>query len=305
MVTATREEQTMFIDDIKFRYTYLNSMKNVVWEQPIARPVMDDMVVVIHPDIGDVLDKLMRERPTWRFKCKQDFYGTSAATRYASAFDIYDGDEALGRLWADRHWRDNAPRFYFNNFRLRQQRQRSTANYTAKPDVAVKRIVKAFHLKTPSERAVEAFSDVHSCLTKLTSNSGWSLRRAKGSIEQRLYEYAEKHWDEIKHHLTDDTTLDLPAMAQAHRDVNDIVAAYESQGGSVVRIEDNGAYMVSRRSGSGSTYCTNIISGEELSYDIRSSLGLLKLVENGESIPGVGVRVDNKLYFITDSKNSQ
>jgi hypothetical protein len=60
----------MFINDINNRYVYLNSMRNVVWEQPADRTPNLDLTVSIHPELVLVLDKLMKERPTWRFKSK-------------------------------------------------------------------------------------------------------------------------------------------------------------------------------------------------------------------------------------------
>lgn len=292
----------MFIDDIKNRYTYLNTMKNVVHEDSNEREVVEGRTIIIDPEIEPVLDKLMRERPTWRFKSTQRFFG-HVGVRSASTFEIYDGDEHLGRVWVERHWRGGESRFYFSNFRLEGQRQRSTPNYTTKPDVAVKRIVKAFHLKTPSERAADAFSDMRQFLNKLTNETGWPLRRVKNRIEKQLYDYAAKHWDEIKHHLTDDPTLDFPAMVQAERDATDMVVAYEGQGGSIVRIEANDTYMATRRSDSG--YVVETFTDATLPDHIRGSLGLLKLVEDNTAIPGVGARVNARLYFVMDKEGDE
>lgn len=289
----------MFIDDIKHRYTYLNSMKNIVHEDPVERSVVADRTVIIDPDIEPVLDKLMRERPTWRFKSTANFYG-HAGVRSVSNFEIYDGDEKLGHLWVERHWRDSSVRYYFNNFRLEKTRQRNSVSYTSKADTAAKRIIKAFHLKTPSERATEAFNDVRNSLSKIGSEANWPLRRAKNVIEKRLYAYAANHWDEIKADLTDDTTLDFPAVVQADRDAADMYSAFEGQGGSIVRIEANGTYMASRRSDAG--FAVETFTDSTLPDHVRGGLGLLKLVDDNTAIPGVGTRVNSKLYFVIDKK---
>lgn len=289
----------MFIDYIKHRYTYLNSMKNIVHEDPFERPEVTDRTIIVDPDMEPVLNKLMRERPTWRFKSTQNFYG-GTGVRAASNFEIYDGDERLGNLWAERHWRDSTTRYFFNNFRLEKTRQRNSVSYTSKPDVAAKRIIKSFHLKTPSERAQEAFNDVRTTLNKIVADADWPLRRAKNSMEKRLFAYAAKHWDKIKQHLTDDTNLDFPALVQANRDATDMVTAYEGQDGIIVRIEANGTYMASRRSDSG--FAIETFSDTTLPEHVRGSLGLLKLVDDKTAIPGVGTRVNAKLYFVMDKK---
>ncbi len=292
----------MFIDDIKNRYTYLNTMKNVVHEDSNEREVVEGRTIIIDPIMEPVLDKLMRERPTWRFKSTQHFYGHTGV-RSAYTFEIYDGDEHLGRVWFERHWQNDTPRFYFSNFRLEKQRQRNTPNYTTKPDVAVKRIVKSFHLKTPSERAADAFNEVRGCVQKLVSEVNWPLRRVKSRIETQLYDYAAKHWDEIKHHLTDDPTLDFPALVEANKDATDMLVAYDSQGGSIVRIEANDTYMAARRSDSG--YVVETFTDTTLPDHVRGSLGLLKLIEDNTAIPGVGTRVNARLYFVMDKEKDE
>ena len=54
----------MFIDDMKNRYTYLNTMKNIVWEESLDRPHRPALSIILHPDLEPVFDKLMRDRPT-------------------------------------------------------------------------------------------------------------------------------------------------------------------------------------------------------------------------------------------------
>lgn len=291
----------MFIDDIKNRYTYLNSMNNIVHEEPVDRDEVTDRTLIVDQDLEPVLDKLMRERPTWRFKSTQNFY-RGTGVRALTSFEIFDGDEKLGHLWTERHWRDSSVRYYFNNFRLEKTRQRSTVSYTSKADVAAKRIVKAFHLKTPSERATDAFNDVRTTLNKVVTEANWPLRRAKNVIEKRLYAYAAKHWDEIKADLTDDTTLDFPALVQADRDAADMYSAFEGSDGSIVRIEANGTYMASRR-GDTAGYVVEMFSDSTLPDNLRGALGLLKLVDDGTAVPGVGTRVNSKLYFVIDKKD--
>jgi hypothetical protein len=294
----------MFIDDIKFRYTYLNTMKNVVWEQSIERPVVEGMVVAIHPELEDVLDKLMRERPTWRFKSNQDFYGGSGGIRRANTFNIYDGDEALGRLWVEHHWRDGTPRFFFTNFRLEQQRQRHRANYTTKPDVAAKRIIKAFHLKTPSERAADANTAAKSAASKISSDASWPLRRAKGTLEKALYAYALQNWGAIKDQLGPDAAkVDLPAVSRAADDATEIQEAVSSHKGCNVQISPNGTYLVSRGEANG--YHVATLHDGELEPNMRGSLGLLKLMEDGAFIPGIGVRINANHYFVMDIETTQ
>jgi hypothetical protein len=286
----------MFIDDIKNRYTYLNSMKNIVHEESLERPEVAGRQIVMHTALPAVLDRLMKERPTWRYKCTKTLYGN---TPRVDDFVIYDGDEQLGKLWIDTHWRDEAIRYFFDNFRLKQERQRHMPTFSTKPDVAAKRIVKAFHLKTPKERAADAHKETHSVINGIASETSWPFRRAKGRIEDRLFEYAARNWGDIKQYLNADD-MDFPALAEANQEAIMLMGFYNSNDGVTVRIESNGAYLVSRRANDGFDAVT--YTDATLTDHLRGALGLLKLVEDKGYISGVGARVNTNLYFVMDKK---
>ena len=293
----------MFIDDMKNRYTYLNTMKNIVWEESLDRPHRPALSIILHPDLEPVFDKLMRDRPTWRFKSNERVHagGDVAVTRHAVSFDIYDGEEKLGKLWRDTHWRDQEVRYCFNNFRLQKERQRNSVSYTTKPDVAVKRIVKAFHMKTPSERAVDAQNAVREVVSNVAQEATWPVRKAKSLIEQEFFNYATTHWDEVKHMLGDKADkIDLPSLVQTHDDARHMQEAVSQGNGVNVQLEPNGTYATSRPVNTG--YETHSYTDATLPDHIRGALGLLKLIEDKDSIDNVGARVSATLYYVMDKK---
>ena len=293
----------MFIDSIKNRYTYLNTMKNIVWEEPLENLERPNLTVMMHQDLAPVFDKLMRDRPTWRFKSKEKMYAgaTTPITTKATRFTIYDGDEELGQLWRETHWRDDTVRYCFNNFRLHKERQRNSVSYTTKPEIAVKRIVKAFHMKTPSERAVDAQEAVRGIIGNIVQEAAWPVRKAKSLIEQEFYKYAITHWDEVKHMLGDKADkIDLPSLAEAHDEAMLMQEAVSQGNGVNVQLEPNGTYSTSRPVSGG--YETHSYTDTTLPDYIRGALGLLKLIEDKTGIDGVGARVSATLYYVMDKK---
>ena len=286
----------MFIDDIKNRYTYLNTMKNIVHEEPLDRPYVAERQIILHDALPALLDKLMKERPTWRYKSTKPIYGSN---HRVNELIIYDNDEELGKLWLENHWRDETLRYFFDNFRLTQQRQRHMKTFSTKPDVAAKRIVKAFHLKTPKERAADAHKEAHSVVNGIGSEASWPFRRAKMRIEDRLFEYAARNWSDIKQYLGADD-MDFPALAEANEEAVALIGSYNDNNGVTVRIESNGAYLVSRRANDGFDAVT--YTDATLTDHLRGALGLLKLVEDKGYISGVGARVNTNLYFVMDKK---
>lgn len=291
----------MFIDDVKNQYTYLNSLKNVVWEQPIEIVIDKDRGVGINPDIEPLLNKLTKERPTWRFKATARAYPGSSPVKF-SRFSIYDCDEELGEVWLENHWRSEEVRFFFNNFRLERTRQRSMPNYTTKVDVAAKRIVKSFHMKTPKERAFEALGNVREVSSKLINDTSWPLQRAKRVVEAALYEYAARHWDEVKPLLGQDgQSIDLPKLLEEANEASAMGYAVQQGLGVSVRIEPNNTYSVSRPEND--TFHVVSYTDATLPDHIRGALGLLKLMDDRSTVAGLGLRVNRNLYFVIDKRD--
>jgi hypothetical protein len=250
-----------------------------------------------------VFDKLMRDRPTWRFKSNELVHagGDVAVTRHAVNFSIFDGEEKLGQLWRETHWRDNEVRFCFNNFRLHKERQRNSVSYTTKPDVAVKRIVKAFHMKTPSERAVDAQNAVRQVVSTLVQETNMPVRRAKTVMEGEFFLYAAHHWEEAKLILPITAKdYDLPSLVAANGHAMQMQEAVSQGNGVNVQLEPNGTYATSRPINTG--YETHAYTDATLPDHIRGALGLLKLVEDETAIDNVGARINANLYYVMDKK---
>lgn len=290
----------MFIDDINYRYTYINTLKNIVLEDPISTPPYEGVPVTLHSELDPVMDRLFKERPTWRYKSVRHSYRNTHPR--VTDLEIYDGDEKLGRLWLDYHW-DGTPQFKFTNFRIEKSRQRSGPSYSTKPDVTAKRIIKAFHLKTPRERASEAAQDVVKLINSLRSNAGWELRRAKSRIEAELFSYALRHWEQVQPALGGCADgIDLAALVEHNEQSLALSDAFTGGGGVTVRVESNGTYLVARRGTTAEdSYSTETHTDSSLSDHVRGALGLLKMLPDNTHIPNVGLRVDANLFFVMDA----
>jgi len=94
--------------------------------------------------------------------------------------------------------------------------------------------------------------------------------------------------------------MDFPALAEANEEAVALIGSYNDNNGVTVRIESNGAYLVSRRANDGFDAVT--YTDATLTDHLRGALGLLKLVEDKGYISGVGARVNTNLYFVMDKK---
>lgn len=283
-----------FIDDIKYDYAYLNSLKNLVHERPKNNP-NNSRDVALHKDLYPLVDTLMKERPTWRYKSSEPIYQGSE-TYFIRQLFIYDGNEVLGKLWLDHYWNGGQARFYFTNHRLNLNSNRTS--FSSKPKVAAKRILKAFHMKTPTERAAEAQQRVNKAVQVNLGKTRWPYQRAKMAVEAPLLDYAIKHWDEIKDELGPDAIKsDYPTIAQSHAENVALDQMFNGGMGLTVLIEANDTYSLTKSAGQ--THHVVSYTDSALPEYVRSALGLLKLVEDNAYIPDVGLRVSNNLFYIT------
>lgn len=283
-----------FIDDIKYDYAYLNSLKNLVHERPKNGP-NNSRDVTLHKDLYPLVDTLMKERPTWRYKSSEPIYQGSE-TYFVRQLFIYDGNEVLGKLWLDHHWNGGQARFYFTNHRLDKSSHRTS--FSSKPKVAAKRILKAFHMKTPTERAAEAQQRVQKSIQVNLGKTRWPYQRAKMAVEAPLLDYAIKHWDEIKDELGPDAIKsDYPTIAQSHAENAALEQMFNGCLGLTVLIEANDTYSLWKPASS--AYEVTSCDDSTLPEYIRSALGLLKLVEDNTYVPEVGLRIASNLFYIT------
>ncbi len=287
----------MFIDDLNKNYTYLNEARSIVWEQPSSESRHCTRVTAC-PELQDIIDRLMKKRPTWRFKSTS--HGSSGYALELVNFEIWDAEEKLGSMWRESHWRDGSYRIYFENFRLSASRKRRSSNYTTKPYVAAKRILEAFHLKTPSERAAALHSEVNSKRGEITREGSWPLQRAQGTINKLMQEYAVRNWDTLKPLLGPGAAdIDLTALVREDEKMKRLTKRCEMGAAINLRIEGNGTYLTMRP---GANVEIETFTDATMSDHICGALGLLKLLEDGTYVEGVGMRVDARTYLIMDKE---
>jgi hypothetical protein len=283
----------MFIDQVKCDYEYLNTLKNIVWEGDKDAMRKPRAGVIVHEEIQPVLDILMRERPLWRFKSRQTWPvdGVWRVTR----FSIFDGDEELGVLYYEPHWRDHSSQYVFDNFRLTKERSSSRKPFSSKPDIAAKRILKAFHLKTPKERAAEAHTATRTVVADAVNEAEWAVRRLKAQMEKELFRYALDNWGILKVALGSEfEKADFPALMQAYTDAHNL----HTMQNCVVRVEANDTYLISRHHND--SYQAEVHTNATLPDKLRGPLGLLKMLEEKQMVAGLGLRVNHNTFLILD-----
>jgi hypothetical protein len=282
----------MFIDDIKYEYFYPMGTKSVVLERPKHGLVGHEDTITVHPRMAEFIDSIRTKRPTWRFK--SELYAIQGAK--LDNFDVYDGDEQVGRVWRETHWRTGESRYYFTNHRLERARQRGYGSFSTKVGVATKKLVESFGHKTPDERAEEAAKSLASLVGSDVSNKNYAYVRAKKRVQEALMPYIESNWDTLRSYALGESNTDLSTLIAEDRSSSAMMQAMHNGGGSMLKLEGESILRWRYEA----AVAAEVVKWEALTDKQRAGLGLLKLMEDKSVTYGVGARVDDKTFFILD-----
>lgn len=285
----------MFIDDIKCEYYYPMGNKAVVLEKDKRlgnHPVTTEKYETATVDIRMVLfiDALRAKRPTWKFKSTEIVH---VAGQKLNTFNVFDGDEDLGRIWVENHWRDGKPRYYFNNPRRQRKQQRGNGGFSSKAEVAAKKLLEEFYSKTIDERAEAAKELVARFTSNIYSRANYEYLTRKSAALKHLEDYVIRHWDELRVHAGASSDVELDKLAAHTKELGSAVDAI-SQGKGVMLAEEGDSFIYWRKDEQ-----PRKVSLNELSDTQRAKIGMLKLLTEDAVVPGIGARRE-KTFFVMD-----
>lgn len=253
--------------------------------------------------IDEVIRLIRKKRPSWSFKCRitSGWDACLRETRDIRKVFIYDGDDELGYVNYCRNngWGELC--YEFDNFRLYAKRQRGRANWTYKADKAAARIVKTFHSKTPRELLADAVGNLRSASYTYMNKHKRGYITAYSAIDSALEQYVLDNWSVVAPQLgTVAEGKDLPELKSIKKRAENLSAACTDEQGWVVIAQSTGRHIV-KKDGEVTT-CTE----EQLPTRVKLGLGLLKMVEEGQSIDGIGTKSKNgNEFFIMEEENNE
>ena len=204
----------MFMDDIKSDYFYPMGGTSVVLElQKGWVSYGKEGTTVVAPTMVTFIDALRVKRPTWRFKSTERVYDNEG--QELRNFDVYDGNEELGRVWVERHWRTGETRYCLNNHRVEAGRVRGSGSFSTKVGVATKKVLDSFGVKSLDELAVDAGKKISATLSTTYSNASHAYHRAKTKATESLAAYIEANWETLKAYTTGCDHIDLRELREA------------------------------------------------------------------------------------------
>jgi hypothetical protein len=267
--------------------------KSVVLERQRSWHTHDkEGTAVVHPSMARFIDALRVKRPTWRFKSTERVYGNEG--QELRNFDVYDGDEQLGRVWTERHWRTAEERYCLNNHRIEASKQRGHGSFSTKVAVATKKVLDSFGVKSLDELAVDAAKKITGVLNNVYSNTSFTYSSSKQKAMKALATYIEDNWDTLKSYTTGCDHIDLRELREQHEAAAKAYHSLANDGAATLFM--HGDRMVMQRHDKPSS----VVTFDQLTEKQRANLGMLKLMEDKAFVAGVGMRVDSETFLLLD-----
>ena len=263
---------------------------------------------VIHPFLVPFMEKLALKYPQWTFEEDGNNYkwgvtGTNGKMTKtditATTFKVIDKREELGTVYVDRY-HSKGDRFGVDNFRVAQLRERGNGMKTIHENKALKHVDKYFGKKDTSEKLADAREKAQRGIHRVSNDLSRKFDWAWNSINVNAQEFLiSKYWEEFSQYARNQTnanaTVEFEKMPDYLADKKagiQIHEAINSENYYLVHIE--GLKYAVERPKEG----VKLVSSEELPEFLRRGVGMLKLLENGQIIGGMGLRVDENTFVL-------
>lgn len=261
---------------------------------PIVREVMVPLI-----------EALSRKRPQWVFVSTRLGAHLPQGNIFAySNFNIEEDGEVLGSIGFETNWRTHVVSYTMDNRNLRRKRQRSGETKAVNIKKAVKLILDNYIPLSPVERVVAATSRVkdlvgqnyHRAIRAFTS----TMNNAQEDIAEMLLARPE-----LISYLPDPTALkSLGDVWEAKKAAEEMHAAQQLNKGVTIIARGNHYIVADHRKAPSAAGSSVIVEADELDPALRQYVGMLKLVDEEDVVPGVGVRLPDNAYFVLPKEDA-
>lgn len=253
----------------------------------------------VHSVINQVVYRLATLNPLWTFRVR-DTTTTFGGTKVAMAFDVLDQGEKLGTI--TRSYRSGTYVIGISNDRIAQNRQRGDTYHTADAEKAILKAKKLFFRLKPDERIAQATKSA----SDVVSNQLWKRERIKSQEEGTVRKAALDYFSGPGFaHFLEYITTQPPAVSapilKAVEKVDEVqsemltieaIRQRLTKEETALVIKDSGKYLVRVRDN------VQLYDDNTLPNEMRSKLGMLKLVEAETFLSDVGCRVNDEVFVL-------
>lgn len=245
------------------------------------------------------IETLAVKHPEWKF-VGTDYRtsiveGTSTIAYSFRRFEVYAGRELLGHLWQDYSYGRRKEMYVIKNHRTEEALIRANAIKTSDVKKAVKLVEKMFYTLTSKELIEQKLKEVYQAVNDLASIKMNQRRNAEGAVRGHIMSYVREHLDAVMLNIPD--PLDRAKLQQyfMYQDeakiLHGVIDVLQSSRGHKL-IQRGGVYYSAVDAG------VKELTNDDLTEPMKHKLGILKLVEDGQAVEGVGFRHSEDTFIL-------
>lgn len=254
--------------------------------------------------LGEFMNRVAKEYPHWRF-VQQAHYGVEAIRRVGEVeqkfyrvrdFAVYYNRELLGEIACV--FNRGAPCIRVQNFRVQQDMERGYGKETKDLNKAMRLVKKYFSPRTVTELVSEAEASASSAIYHAYRDKrgkvGHLYSQVTGYLQTHIVENIETIGEiAVAAGCSPNIVRELPDAYEEVQITGAMHKCYEDKNGVVVLL--HGQNYVVKKAGD---ELPQIYTADDAPDTLKRKLGLLKLVEDGQCITDVGMRVSDLAFFI-------
>ena len=250
----------------------------------------------------ELVSALAPKNPDWTFVLTQG-WANNENTVYFAGFKVVDSyDVELGKVLSDTRYSSNAgaqPAYLINSKHLASRRGEKK---TTKLDVAIREIKKTFRPDTQDEVIATAIDDATETYRDVRHKKRWASDRLVATLKEKAYVWVRENClDAFSASVDEVTQKKLREQAELEMEIKTV----EDIGD---KIDTDKSYLIIK---DGSRYIVRIDDNVKLCDDsslpeeVRSKLGMLKLVEVSQFIDNVGCRVNDNTFVVVKESTDE
>jgi hypothetical protein len=235
--------------------------------------------------VTNVVVKLAIKNPTWRFEVVGTRYATDKELA-SDEFIVYEGRESLGRI--ELGFYQNKDAVVVRNDRTTQDMERYRGRTTTKEAVALKHVEKYFYARTTEENIESNFTKAYDVVDSLERSTRSKSNEAFHAIGDKMHHFIMSRWDDfVIEENVNNKGREYPSLKREWEKIK----ALDASKSTATIIMLVGKEYVMRKDGV-------LTKGTELSDEIRTKVGMLKLLDDESFNPNLGVKVNSSLFVL-------
>jgi len=235
------------------------------------------------------LNNLVLTRPNWRFTPEE--YTHSQGCAVVTAFKIEEDGEVLGKVSLE--YKGKGYRIKVQNDRIDAKRERGNGYFTEDPSKAELRIRKFFYRLAKDERIEKAHKAASEVIARQARDKSWALNNTRGHFMEWSEEFVSANIPQyVSEFPKASEWFDKWVDAKAQHAVTETMQTLFDNDKSILVVLDGTQYIVKAEEE------IKAYTDETLPYELRGSIGMLKLVQDKQMISDVGCRVDSTTFVL-------